>query len=331
MKLPHGFGHHFTCSSAAFFLAFAFAISAMAAEKLTICYTSLESALIPLAKTRGHFAAEGLEVEARYLPSGFQGLQAMLNGECALSTAAAPPVSYQSLRRNDFRILATLSTHGNNDRIVVRRDRGIRGPADLRGRRVAVPEGTSSHYFLDTYLAANGVAPSEVSKLYMPVTEVSGAFRRGEADAAALWEPHILKLAEEFGARAAVLTAPGLVVSPFFLLVRNDTLQKQPAAVKAVLRALLNAERFAREQPGKAKAMLAPNYGLNTQEMDALWPLHDFQISLNQPLLFILESVARWQIRQLPAAEQPKLPNFLEFLYPGALKAVKPGAVTVIH
>jgi CheY-like chemotaxis protein len=35
-------------------------------------------------------AVEGLEVEARYLPSGFQGLQAMLDGEGEYSNWADP-------------------------------------------------------------------------------------------------------------------------------------------------------------------------------------------------------------------------------------------------
>jgi NitT/TauT family transport system substrate-binding protein len=312
------------------FLAFAFVSGALAAEKLTICYSNPAFALIPLAKTQGFFAKEGLEVEISHKPSGFQALQAMLKGDCALSTAAAQPVIFQSLRRNDVRILANIASSGNYNRIIVRRDRGIRAPADLRGRRVAVMEGTSAHYFLDTFLIAHGLAPGEVTKLYLPAQGISEKFRRGEVDAAALWEPYILKLAKEFGDKAQVLTESGLVVDPFLLIVRNDTLKKQPAAMRNVLRALIKAEHYAREQPGKTKALIAAHYGLNAHETEASWALLDFRVSLDQPLLFILESVARWQIRQMPPAQRPKLPNFLDFLYLDALKAVKPGAVTVI-
>lgn len=324
-------GHRIAHAIRALLLALFFVSSAAAGEMLSICHGSPASALVPLAKMQGFFAAEGLEIEARTLPSGFQSMQAMFRGECALATAAAPPVSYQSLRRKDFRILAAISTNGDDDHIIVRRDRGIQNAADLRGRRVAVPEGTSAHYFLDTYLAAHGISPGEVSKRYLPPQDISGAFRRGEADVAVLWEPHILKLSQEFGGKAKVLTAPGLVVSPFLLLVRKDYLQTHPSSVQAVLRALSNAERFAHEQPGKAQAMLATHYGLSAQDVAQVWPQHDFHVSLNQPLLFILESVARWQIRQMPPAHQPQLPNFLDVIYPDALKAVKPGAVSIIE
>jgi len=312
-------------------LMFAGITSSVAVDKLVICHASPAFALVPLAKMQGYFAAEGLDVETRIMPSGFQALQAMLKGECALSTPATPPVSYQSLRRNDFRILASLASSGNFNRIIVRSDRGIRTPSDLRGRRIAVPEGTSAHYFLDTYLIAHGMTPGEVTKHYLPANEVSESFRRGEVDAAALWDPYILKLAKAFGDKAQVLTEPGLVVDPFLLVVRNDTLQKQPAAVRGVMRALIRAEAFARDHSGQAKALIARVYGLSRQEVDSVWSLQDYQISLHQPLLLILESVARWQIRQMPATNRPQLPNFLELLHPAALKEVKPGAVTIIE
>lgn len=312
-------------------LAFVFVSGALAAEKLVICHAGVAGSLIPLAKIQGYYAAEGVEVETRLVPSGFQALEAMLKGDCALSFAAAPPVSYQSLRRNDFRILAALSSSGDFDRIVVRSDRGIHKPADLRGRRIVAPKGTSAHYLMDTYLAAHGIAANEVTKHYLPAQDIPGAFQRGETDAAALWEPRIMKLSKEMAGKATVLPSAGLVVSPFVLLVRNDAMRTHAASVHAILRALVKAETFVREQPAKAKALVTPYFGINAEDMETSWALLDFRVALDQPLLFILESVARWQIRQMPAATRPPLPNFLDFLYTGALKAAKPGAVTVIE
>jgi NitT/TauT family transport system substrate-binding protein len=315
----------------AFLLMVVFVCAASAAEKLAICHgSSIATAVIPLARLRGDFAAEGLDVDIRVYPSGFQALQAMLKGDCAFSAAAAPPVTYQSLHRNDFRILASLSSNSKDDRVIVRRDRGIRRVADLRGRTVAVAEGTSAHYLLDTLLMANGVAPSEVHQRYLPAQEVAKAFQRGEVDAAATWHPYLTKLLTEFGSKVEVLNAPGLVVSPFLLLVRSDYLQKHPAAVHAVLSALVKADRAIDAHPAKAVAQLAPGFGLSVQEMNTIWTLHDYQVLLSQSLFPILESVARWQIRLLPRDQQPPLPNYLDFLYPDALKAANPAAVTVI-
>lgn len=306
-------------------------LPATATERLTICHGSPASALVPLAKLRGFYAAEGLEVVTRNFPSGFQALDAMLSGQCGLAAAAVPPVVYQSLRRNDFRLLAAIAASENWHRLIVRGDRGIRSAADLRGRRIAVAESTTAHYFLDMYLVAQGVAPSETTQVYLPAQEVSAAFRRGEVDAVAHWEPNIQPLAREFGARAGILTAPFLESSPFLLLGRQDVIRQRPAVIQSVLRALLRAERFAREQPDLAREQLAGYFGMERKDFDSVWFLHDYRISLDQPLLSALESVARWNLGRLPVAQRPAMPNYLDFIHLTALKAVRPESVTLIH
>lgn len=305
--------------------------AAHAAERLVICYASTHSALVPLAKLRGFYAAEGLDVEVRSFPSGVQALKAMFAGECTLATPAENPVAHYSLSRNDFLIIAALSTSHNIENLLVRSDRGILTPADLRGRRVAVPEFTTAHYFLDIYLVANGLAPQDVIKVYLPAEEVAPAFRRGEVDAAAHWMPSLQVLAAEFGSRAKTFAAPGLHIAPMLLLGRRETVRKNPAVVERVLRALLRAERYAKEQPANTKALMARNFEMPQSEIDLVWPLHDFRLSLAQPLPFILENAARWEIGLLPPAQRPKLPNYLDFIYFDGLMAVKPDAVTIIH
>jgi NitT/TauT family transport system substrate-binding protein len=160
--------------------------------------------------------------------------------------------------------------------------------------------------------------------------QVLQAFRDGEVDAAALWEPHISQLAREVGDKAQVLTAPGLIVSPFLLVGRADYVQQHPENLTGVLRALLAAEQMAQRQPAAVKTLLASYHDFNRDEFDYIWSLHDFQLLLDQPLPFMLESVARWQISLQPPAERAPLPNYLDFLYPDGLQAVKPEAVTLI-
>lgn len=73
------------------------ASSTSAVGPVTICHGSEAAALVPLARLQGLYAAEGLEVETRHCPSDFQALAAMLAGDCALATAAVPPVVFQAL------------------------------------------------------------------------------------------------------------------------------------------------------------------------------------------------------------------------------------------
>ncbi len=150
-----------------------------AAEPLVICHGSLASALVPLADLEHRYAEEGLKVVTRHYPSGFQALEAMLGGDCTMATAAVPPVVFQALQRTDFRILAAISSSGDFERIIARRDRGIRAPADLRGHRIAVAQATSAHYFLDMFLAANGLTAADVTEVFLPPQELAAALQSG--------------------------------------------------------------------------------------------------------------------------------------------------------
>lgn len=305
--------------------------AALAADKLGICYDQAQAHLVALAKVRDLYAAEGLVVDLIAFPSGRQALEAMFVGQCALATVAEIPVVHYSLQRDDFLILASISNSDNFERIIVHRDRGIQAAADLRGRRIAVPKFTTGHYFLDMYLVANGLTPQDVKQVYLAPQEVAPAFRRGEVDAAAQWEPFIHNLAEEFGAKAKTLSAPGLHVSPFLLIGGRDFVRKNPAAIERVLRALVRAERYNREQPASSKALIARFYNSGESEISFLWPLKEHRVSLDQSLLLILENAARWEIGLVASAQRPALPNFLNFIYVDALKAVNPAAVTIIH
>jgi NitT/TauT family transport system substrate-binding protein len=327
-------GHFLNHCLSAILMALAMVVpaSAIAAERVAICYSSMSATLVALARLQGFYADEGVDADLKPYKSGFVTLEDMLAGKCNLATSTAVPVVHQSLRTPDFRVVASIASTVNMDRIIVRSDRGIQGTADLRGRSVAVPEFTSSHFLLDTTLVANGVDPAQVSRVYLPAQDVAAAFRRGDVDAAALWEPATFRdLAAKFGNRAKVLISAGLGTTPFLLVGRLDYVTREQATLEKVLRALLRAERFTREQPALAKAALARHFGFTPAELDYVWTLYDFRVSLDQPLLFDLERVARWRVGLLPPAEQRALPNYLDFIHLDALKAVRRQAVTIIH
>ncbi|SBT06370.1 hypothetical protein ACCAA_310099 [Candidatus Accumulibacter aalborgensis] len=152
-----------------------------------------------------------------------------------------------------------------------------------------------------------------------------------EVDAAAHWEPNIQMLAAEFGVKAKTFSVPGLHVGPFLLLGGRDYLRQNRATVERVLRALIRAEGFAKEQPEKAMTMMMGINVVGRDDVKLVWSVNDFRVTLDQSLLFSLENVARWAIAWLPVVQRPAMPNYLDFIDVDGLLAVKPAAVTIIH
>jgi len=306
-------------------------LASHAADRVSVCYGSASSALLPIARDQGFFKAEGIEIDLRPYTSGKNSIQAMLDGKCDLATGAQTPVVHHSLSRRDFLVVANLSVSDDFEKIVVRSDRGIHGPADLRGRKVALPEFTTQHYLLDTYLLTNGLQLQDVQRVYLHHNDVLKAFRRGEVDGMVHREPEVRHLLEEFGDKAKVLPSRSLCVAAYLLAGKRDFVQKNPALINRVLRALLRAEDYAKKEPEKARDIAARTYGADREEINQIWALHNYRVSLDQSLLLLLENMARWEIGLQPSAQRAAMPNYLDFIYLDGLKAIRPEAVTIIH
>ncbi len=306
-------------------------LTSHAAYRVSVCYGSVSSALLPIARELGYFKDEGIEIDLRPYTSGKNSIQAMLDGICDLATGAQTTVVHHSLSRKDFLIVANLAVSDDFEKIIVRSDRGIHGPADLRGRRIALPEFTTQHYLLDTYLLTNGLDLLDVQRRYLPHEEMLTAFRRSEVDGIVYREPEIHQLLKEFGDKVIILPSRSLCVSAYMLTGKRDFILKKPAVISGVLRALLRAEDYAKKEPDKARDIAARTYGADREEIKQIWKLHNYRVSLDQSLLLLLENMARWEIGMQPSTQRSTMPNYLDFIFYDGLKTARPEAVTIIH
>ncbi|MEU9089420.1 aliphatic sulfonate ABC transporter substrate-binding protein [Streptomyces sp. NPDC048428] len=87
--------------------------------------------------------------------------------------------------------IVSVNMLGLADRVIARPGSGIEKPADLKGRKVAVAEGTSGDMILNLALNEAGLKPDDVTKVAMDASTVVTAFSSGQVDAAATWYPLI--------------------------------------------------------------------------------------------------------------------------------------------
>ena len=94
-----------------------------------------------------------------------------------------------------------------------------------------------------------------------------------------------------------------------------------------MLRALDRAERFIAEQPARAKQILMSRIPLDAAMVEAVFPSITYRLSLSQSLVGAMEGQARWAVREGHASPSRKMPNYLDFIEPGPLRAAAPGAL----
>lgn len=288
------------------------------------------SGLIQLASARGFFRDQGLDV--RLLPHtyGKAALADLLRGQADLAVAADVPVVVEVLKAAPLSIVASVASASNELAVLARVDRGVRGPGDLRGRKIGVTLGTSGEYFLWAFLVRHRIAPESLQLVDLAPSGLIDALRNGRVDAVAAWQPvrHMAEAA--FGETLVSLHAPDAYAQRYVLVGRSEYVQAKQQALRRLLYALTEAESFTHAQPQQAKADLAELIKLSPEGLDPSWRDLTFEVGQQQAQLVTLEDVATWAMARGYAPVQP-MPNFLSHLALDPLLAIAPERVTVVR
>jgi NitT/TauT family transport system substrate-binding protein len=301
-------------------------------EKITFGVdVSVISAPVWVAESRRYFQSEGLDVEIKDYPSGRTALVDMLDrGNLNMVTVAQTPVMYNSFSRNNYAIIAAMACSYEDVLLLARGERGIRTSADLKGKKIGTPAGSSGHFFLGLFLITGGLRISDVTVLDIDAPDLPGALADGRVDAIAIWQPHIHNAQKLMLGKTILLPSRNIYREDFYLVPTQDFIKKNPAALKRFLKAIDRAETFIRDNRDEAVNIVSRRLKIERETVDSFWNSYEFRLFLDQTVLTDLEAEARWAIKNkyTPAV---KVPDYLDFIYPDALLAIKPEAVNIIR
>jgi taurine transport system substrate-binding protein len=158
---------------------------------------------------------------------------------------------------------------GEAEELVARNGTGIRSIQDLKGKKVATPFTSTSHYSLLRAMELNGVPEKNVTLLDMQMPDIYAAWQRGDIDAAYAWDPILSSLLKS---GAALLTSGDLakkgVVTSNVEIVRKDFAQKYPEIVTDYVKAVNQAVELYRQSEKEATGAVAG--AMNLTEPEAL-------------------------------------------------------------
>lgn len=128
---------------------------------------------------------------------------------------------------------------------------GIRAPADLKGRRIGYVPGTMHHLLLLEVLHRAGLTPEDTTLVRVDFFDMANALAHGQIDAFLSGEP-FPTLAVERGV-GVILAYPYFddAIGPINagMLVRRDTIEREPDKVRALVRAHVAATHACRRDP----------------------------------------------------------------------------------
>ena len=232
--------------------------------------------------------------------------------------------------QQDFQLFATIGASANEVMIVARKDKGIQSPGDVKGKRIATQQGSAVHFFLHIFLVKYGLSEQDITLSFRKAEELPDALVTDKIDAFSMREPFIGQAKGLLGDKAVVFSEPGLYLKTFHLVAPRGFIRQKPAVIDRMIRGMLRAERFVREEPDRAIKIVADKLRLPESEVETLWSELNLRVSLDQDILSNLEDKARWAIKN-EITNQKTIPNFLNYIHTDALKRVKAERATIIE
>lgn len=295
----------------------------------TLAVTDSPHALpVLIAANLNFFAAEGLPLKVVHFPVGRIGLERLLAGEVHFATVADAPIMFASLRRTDFSIVATITRSIGDNSMIVRNDRGIRTPADLRGKRIGTLRGSGGHFFIDTFLLYNGLSSSDINFVALEPTQVASALVRGEIDAAGLFGTFASEALRQLGPDGRILPGPAFFAVMFNLVSAAGV---PDGDVVRLLRAVERANELIRRSPAEARRLGASILKVDVKEIERTWEAFEYRLQLSQPLVSQLEAQVRWALREKLATAPPRTPEYLDMIRVEPLRQIDPRAVRLVR
>ncbi|MFC4502905.1 MULTISPECIES: ABC transporter substrate-binding protein [Streptomyces] len=144
----------------------------------------------------------------------------------------------------DSKIAVVAAFHGTSkgDAILVPDDSKLTKPEQLKGKSVAVAQGSSAHYQLVASLQAAGLSLSDVKVKYLQPADALAAFTSGKVDAWAVWDPYTSQVLQAKQGRV-LTTGDGITNGLTFQVAAPAALKdtKKADAIKDYLERLRRA------------------------------------------------------------------------------------------
>ena len=243
-----------------------------AAEKVTVGVGGVALMVyLPtaLAKAKGYFAEEGLDVEILDIKGGgSQAASALIGGSVDFSANAIDHAIKAKVQKKDLIAVHSHVRLPVMGVVVANKYKGeIKSLADLKGRPLGVTSpGSQTHMVLGYLLAKSGVKADDVKIIGAGGSTMPLAIEKDSVHAGMMVDPFFTVFVKQGKGYALVdmFTTKGTVeamggeVQGTTLLTRPEVIAKRPATVQKMVNALVRANKFIVGSTGEELARALP-------------------------------------------------------------------------
>ena len=134
----------------------------------------------------------GKSIEFFKFTSGTEVINAMASGSIDISLNGSSPTAAGYSRGVDLQVIYVYDNINDAEALVV--NDKITAPQDLKGKTIAVPFGSTTHFHMMFALEQLGISPKEVNVIDMSPPDMVAAWIRGDIDGGFVWDPALGKM-----------------------------------------------------------------------------------------------------------------------------------------
>jgi taurine transport system substrate-binding protein len=141
--------------------------------------------------------ATGYKINWKQFGGGGEVIKAMASGAVQVGEVGSAGIAAAVSRGEPYELFWILDDIGDAEALVVKNGSGINSVADLKGKKIAVPFNSTTHFHTMVALEQAKVNPADVQILNMRPPEVRAAWQRGDIQATFIWDPVLAEVKKD--------------------------------------------------------------------------------------------------------------------------------------
>lgn len=225
--------------------------------------------ILSYALGSGLFKAQGLDVKVAQFPAGPAMLPALAAGEVDVAWMGEFPAVAGYSNGLPLEILFMERIDATNVRLAINPASGIAKLEDLKGKKIGVAIGSTSHYHLLRALEKGGLKASDVTLVNLTPANMPPAYSAGQIDAAFVWEPNVGAM-ERAGAKPIASTQSLGMITGGVWVARKAFTSGNPETVQLFLKAWDQAQKDYETKIVEVRQYEAKRLDMNAADFDKL-------------------------------------------------------------
>ena len=236
------------------------------------------------AKDFDVWSKKGIDVKHTVLDSSASVMEAFVGGQADMAVVNVGTAVNAFFKGVPLRIVGGTAA---SDYPVFTISPDIKSLVDLKGKKIAIWSIPSDATLaLDVTMAKSSLQPGrDYTYVRVPAPNVCDTVERGQADVGVVFEPYasacLLKKAKRIAPAGTVSFDPPKIVASSVLVVNAGFLEKNKAAVKAVVDAMSEAMEWAKKDKAAMVALLSKHSGEPADAISLSYDSANFDLSID--------------------------------------------------